>query len=171
VPTDQIADAVHSFKPLEHRLEFVGRFDGIEFYNDSIATVPEAAIAALDALTGEVETVLLGGYDRGLDFSGLAKALLKSEVKTLILFPTTGERIWKAVCDADSTAPSRLKYFFVDSMEEAVRLARQHTSPGMACLLSPASPSFGLFRDYRERGERFKQLVRGSDLFSQNPLV
>jgi UDP-N-acetylmuramoylalanine--D-glutamate ligase len=102
----------------------------------------------------------LGGFDRGLDFSGLAKKLLWSEVKTLILFPATGARIWKAVCDADGAAASRLQHFFVDSMEEAVRLAKQHTSPGMACLLSPASPSFGLFRDYRERGERFKQLVR-----------
>jgi UDP-N-acetylmuramoylalanine--D-glutamate ligase len=56
-----------------------------------------------------------------------------------------------------------LRHFFVDSMEEAVRLAKQHTIPGMACLLSPASPSFGLFRDYRERGERFKQLVQASE--------
>jgi UDP-N-acetylmuramoylalanine--D-glutamate ligase len=163
VPTKEIADAVHSFKPLEHRLELVGTYDGVTYYNDSIATVPEAAIAALDALTGQVETVLLGGYDRGLDFSGLAKKLLWSEVKTLILFPTTGARIWKAVCDVDAAAASSLRHFFVDSMEEAVRLAKQHTSPGMACLLSPASPSFGLFRDYRERGERFKQLVRESE--------
>ena len=160
VASEEIRDAVLSFKPLEHRLEFVGKFGDVAYYNDSIATVPEAVIGALDALTGTVETVLLGGYDRGLDFSGLAKKLLWSEVKTLILFPTTGERIWKAVCDADPAAPSRLKHFFVKSMDEAVRLAKEHTTRDMACLLSPASPSFGLFRDYRERGERFKHLVR-----------
>jgi UDP-N-acetylmuramoylalanine--D-glutamate ligase len=163
VPSDAIEEAVRRFQPLEHRLELVGKFGGVTYYNDSIATVPEATIAALDTVVGELETVLVGGYDRGLDFSGLAKKLIWSEVKTLILFPTTGERIWKAVCDADPAAPSRLRHFFVDSMEEAVRLAKQHTIPGMACLLSPASPSFGLFRDYRERGERFKQLVQASE--------
>jgi UDP-N-acetylmuramoylalanine--D-glutamate ligase len=163
VASNEIGDAVGSFQPLEHRLERVGTIGGVTYYDDSIATVPEATIAALDALTGEVETILLGGYDRGLDFSGLAKKLLWSEVKTLILFPPTGARIWKAVCDADPTAPSRLQHFFVDSMEEAVRLAQQHTTPGMACLLSPASPSFGLFRDYRERGERFQQLAKQSE--------
>ncbi len=160
VPTKDVAEAVRRFKPLEHRLEPVGTFGGITYYNDSIATVPEATIAALDTLVREVETVLLGGTDRGLDFSGLAKKLLHSEVKTLILFPTTGGRIWQAVCEQDPTAPSRLLHFFVESMEEAVRLARQHTAAGGTCLLSPASPSFGLFRDYRDRGERFKQLVQ-----------
>jgi UDP-N-acetylmuramoylalanine--D-glutamate ligase len=162
VLSEQIAGAAIRFRPLEHRLEFVGKYGSVIYYNDSIATVPEAAVAALDALTGQVETVLLGGYDRGLDFSGLAKKLLRSGAKTLILFPTTGERIWKAVSDVDPTAIGSLKHFFVDSMEEAVRLAREHTTPDMVCLLSPASPSFGLFRDYRERGERFKQLVRES---------
>jgi UDP-N-acetylmuramoylalanine--D-glutamate ligase len=160
VPKDEIADAVHRFKPLEHRLELVGTYGGVTYYNDSIATVPEATMAALDTLLGKVETVLLGGTDRGLDFSGLAKKLLWSEVKTLILFPTTGARIWQAVCQQDANAASRIQHFFVDSMGEAVKLAKQHTSPGMICLLSPASPSFGLFRDYRERGERFKRLVR-----------
>ena len=160
VPTKDVAEAVRRFQPLEHRLELVGTFGGVTYYNDSIATVPEATIAALEALTGGVETVLLGGTDRGLDFTGLAKKLLWSEVKTLILFPTTGARIWQAVCEQDAAAPSRLQHFFVNSMDQAVQLAKQHTSAGRTCLLSPASPSFGLFRDYRDRGERFKQLVQ-----------
>ena len=159
VPTDDIAEAVRHFQPLEHRLELVGIYSGITWYNDSIATVPEAAVAALDTLTF-VETLLLGGMDRGLDFSGLAKELLESDVKTLILFPTTGARIWQAVCEQDANAASRIQHFFVESMEEAVKLAREHTSPGMICLLSPASPSFGLFRDYRERGALFKRFVQ-----------
>jgi UDP-N-acetylmuramoylalanine--D-glutamate ligase len=160
VQTKDVAEAVRGFQPLEHRLEQVGTFDGVTYYNDSIATVPEATIAALDALTGEIETVLLGGTDRGLEFSGLATKLLRERVKTLILFPTTGARIWEAVCEQEPGASSRLRHFFVNSMEEAVQLARQHTSPGGTCLLSPASPSFGLFRDYRDRGERFKHLVQ-----------
>ncbi|MBI4463742.1 MAG: UDP-N-acetylmuramoyl-L-alanine--D-glutamate ligase [Acidobacteria bacterium] len=160
VPKNAIAEAIRQFRPLEHRLERVGIFGGITYYNDSIATVPEATIAALDALGAEVETILLGGTDRHLDFSGLAKRLVASGVKTLILFPKTGERIWQALCEQEPQAPARFQHFFVESMEEAVALARQHTAPGKICLHSPASPSFGLFRDYRERGERFKQLVK-----------
>ena len=161
VANNQIADAVCKFLPLEHRLEWVGVFGGVTYYNDSIATVPEATIGALEALGSNIQTLLLGGTDRHLDFSSLAKRLAGSSVKTLILFPATGERIWQTVCEVDPNAAVRCKHFFVETMEEAVALAKQHTAPGKICLLSPASPSFGLFRDYRDRGARFKHLVRG----------
>jgi len=155
-----IAEAVRSFRPLEHRLERVGTYGGITYYNDAIATVPEATIAALDTLGGDVETILLGGADRHLDFSRLAARLLQSNVKTVILFPPTGKRIWQTVCAQDPAAAGRFAHFFVESMEQAVSLARQHTAEGKICLHSPASPSFGLFRDYRDRGEQFKRRVR-----------
>ncbi|HWP83621.1 MAG TPA: UDP-N-acetylmuramoyl-L-alanine--D-glutamate ligase [Terriglobia bacterium] len=161
VPNAPIAEAVRQFQPLEHRLEWVGVFGGVTYYNDSIATVPEATIGALDALGPSVETLLLGGTDRRLDFSGLAARIAQSNVKTLILFPATGARIWQTVESQQPEVAARLRHFFVDTMEDAVALARQHTAPGRICLLSPASPSFGLFRDYRERGDRFKQLLRG----------
>lgn len=160
VPTAAIAEAVREFQPLPHRLERVGEFGGIIFFNDSISTVPEATVGALEALAGGVETVLLGGHDRHLDFSVLAVGLVRRGVKTLILFPPTGQRIWQVVMDHHAAAAAAMQHHFVDSMEEAVRLAKAHTSPGKICLLSPASPSFGLFKDYRERGDRFKQLVR-----------
>jgi len=159
IATEEIAAAVRRFQPLEHRLERVGVYGGVAYYNDSIATVPEATIAALDTLGEDVETILLGGADRHLDFSALAKRLLGSSVRTVILFPTTGERIWRELCEHDAAASSRFLHFFVGSMEEAVALAKQHTAQGKICLHSPASPSFGLFRDYRERGEAFKRLV------------
>jgi UDP-N-acetylmuramoylalanine--D-glutamate ligase len=159
VPTADIAAAIREFQPLEHRLEWVGVFSGVTYYNDSIATVPEATIAALDTLGDQVETLLAGGADRHLDFSGLGKRIVSSKLRNLILFPSTGERIWGAVLQQDSGAASRIRHFFAQSMEDAVALARQHTASGKICLLSPASPSFGLFRDYRERGARFKQLV------------
>ncbi|OFV98692.1 MAG: UDP-N-acetylmuramoylalanine--D-glutamate ligase [Acidobacteria bacterium RIFCSPLOWO2_12_FULL_54_10] len=160
VESAKIAAAVRRFKPLEHRLELVGTYGGVTYYNDAIATVPEAAIGALDALGERVETMLLGGTDRGLNFLTLAKRLTVSKVKTLILFPPTGERIWESVRAVDAAAEQRFRHFFVRTMEEAVALAKEHTARGKICLHSPASPSFGLFRDYRERGERFKELVR-----------
>ena len=161
VASEEIAEAVRQFRPLEHRLEWVGVFGGVTYYNDSIATVPEATIAALDTLGDAVETLLAGGTDRHLDFLGLAQRISASGVRSLILFPATGARIWKALSDRDAVAATRLRHFFVETMEEAVALAKQHTTPGKVCLLSPASPSFGLFRDYRERGTRFKELVAG----------
>jgi UDP-N-acetylmuramoylalanine--D-glutamate ligase len=123
--------------------------------------VPEATLAHLDTLGPDVQTVLLGGYDRHLDFSELAGRLVNDRIKNLILFPTSGRRIWGAVRAQQAEPPSRHpRAFFVDSMEQAVRLAYAHTEPGKICLHSPASPSFGLFKDYQERGGLFKDYVR-----------
>ncbi|HKA55222.1 MAG TPA: UDP-N-acetylmuramoyl-L-alanine--D-glutamate ligase [Candidatus Binatia bacterium] len=160
VAAGAMADAVRRFQPLEHRLEFVGTYHGITFYNAAIATVPQATIAHLEALGPDVQTVLLGGYDRHLDFSALGERLAAGQVKTLILFPTTGQRIWDAVCHRRQSAAALPQAFFVHDMEEAVRLAYRHTEAGKICLLSPASPSFGLFRDYQERGSLFKHYVK-----------
>ena len=162
VSNDRIAEAVRGFQPLEHRLELVGTYGGVTYYNDAIATVPEATMAALDTLGEAVETILLGGMDRHLDFSCLAKRLLRSNIKTVILFPPTGRSIWQAVCEQSSMASALPRHFFVKSMEEAVALAKQHTAKGRICLHSPASASFGLFRDYRHRGTLFKRLVQGN---------
>ncbi len=159
VGTEEIAKGIRGFQPLEHRFELVGTYSGITFYNASIATVPGATIEHLNALGQDVQTVLMGGYDRHLDYSQLARRLVHSQVKTLILFPTTGQRIWEALC-LQQKAPSALpRVFFVQSMEEAVRLAYRYTEIAKICLHSPASPSFGLFKDYKERGNLFKHYV------------
>ncbi len=171
-PTIAIQEAIRGFRPLPHRLERVGTFRDATYYDDSIGTIPEATIAALDTFGDEVETLLVGGMDRKLDFAALAHRILSSQIRTLILFPVTGEKIWSAIVRLDPRAAARFQVFPVngpvdspenmpvDMMEMAVRLASQHTSPGRICLLSPASPSFGLFRDFRDRGEQFQRLVR-----------
>lgn len=149
-------------KTLPHRLEYVGKFKGIEFYNDSLSTVPETAIAALDFLGDNVQTLILGGFDRGLNFKKLAERVTKSQVKTLILFPTTGKRILSELRDIGN--PSEIEGFpislNVSNMEQAVKFAYKHTEKGKICLMSPASPSFGIFKDYAERGEAFKKFVK-----------
>jgi UDP-N-acetylmuramoylalanine--D-glutamate ligase len=187
IPVEKIAKAIKSFKPLPHRLELVGEYQGIKFYNDSLATIPEATIAALDALENEVQTIFLGGFDRGLDFKNLAEKILKSRtLKNLIFFPTTGQRIWQAILNKNKGRTRFFNYFFVGCsnkkpalsyntksqgegqlysngasiMKEAVKLAFHHTDSGEICLLSCASPSFGLFHDYQERGDLFKKYVR-----------
>jgi len=159
VPLGKIREAVSEFKPLPHRLEFVGEYKGIRFYNDSLSTIPQTTIHALKALGDDVETLIAGGFDRGLDFSELGEFIKKTKLSSLILFPNTGERIWETVAKVipKEKLPQR---YDVTSMEEAVQIAYKITSPGKICLLSPASPSFGIFRDYEERGNLFKELVR-----------
>ncbi len=149
--------ALQKFEFLPHRLELIGKFKGIEFYNDSLSTIPETAIEALDYLGDKVQTLMLGGFDRGLDFKKLAQRVKKSQVKTLILFPTTGQRIWR---ELSKVGPRAIKHFFVKDMKTAVKLAYQHTDRGKICLLSPASPSFNLFKDYAARGDSFKKSVK-----------
>ncbi|HEY2104147.1 MAG TPA: UDP-N-acetylmuramoyl-L-alanine--D-glutamate ligase [Candidatus Binataceae bacterium] len=155
-----VARSVRAFKPLPYRLERVGTFGGIVFYNDPLATIPEATIAGLDALGHGVATILLGGYDRGLDMDGLARRLRHSEVSTVILFPPSGARIWAALEREYRGEDSLPKAFFTGDMRTAVSLAGQNTPQGRICLHSPASPSFGLFKDYMERGDLFRRYVR-----------
>lgn len=157
VDINHIREAIRSFKPLEHRLELVGIYRDITFYNDSLATIPEATIHALEALGEKAETIIAGGFDRGLDFSLLGQYISKSKVINLILLPTTGEKIAQALYSADSK--SSININFVSSLLEAVDLAYKITSKGGVCLMSPASASFNLFKDYSDRGNQFKQLV------------
>lgn len=158
VSKTNIAKVLEEFGGLPHRLEFVGEKNGITFYNDSLATVPQAAIEAMEALP-DTETLIAGGHDRGLDYSQLGQYFNKGQIKTLILFPPTGARIWEEICKSTSRA-SRPEKFDVTTMEQAVRIAGAETTPHKICLLSPASASFGTFKDYKDRGEQFKKEIQ-----------
>jgi UDP-N-acetylmuramoylalanine--D-glutamate ligase len=153
-----IREAVRTFQPLPHRLELIGTYRGITFYDDSIATVPDATLAALQALGPAVQTLILGGHERNLDFTHFGEQL-PAHVRTVILFPPTGVRIWNAI-ETNSRNAALPEALFVRDMEQAVKIAYQRTAEGSICLLSPASPSFGTFKDYKERGDLFQAFVK-----------
>lgn len=157
-----IAASIRSFRSLPHRLELVGTYRGIRFYNDSLATIPEATVHALRALGADVATLIVGGYDRHLDYAPLGAYLQNHPVSHLILFPDTGKRIWDAVSNAmDAAARNHVvTRHAVSSMEEAVRLAYALTPKGKICLLSPASASYNLFKNYEDRGNQFAAWVK-----------
>jgi len=160
VPSKIILKATKEFKPLPHRLELVGTFKGITFYNDALSTIPETAILAMEALGKRVQTIFLGGFDRKIDFKKLAKFILNQKnIKNLIFFPTTGEKIWKEILKESKGKKVHVP-FFVNNMPEAVKIAYQYTQRGKICLLSCASTSFSIFRDYKEKGNLFKKYVK-----------
>lgn len=153
-----IIKAIKKFKPLPHRLEYVGTYKGIKFYDDALATIPEATIAALDTLGKDVETIFLGGFERNINYRNLVKRVLKTNIKTIILFPATGDRIWREI---DSLrGKRRFKAILVQNMKDGVELAFKYTKRRKICLLSTAAPSFSIFRDYKEKGDLFKKYVR-----------
>lgn len=172
-----INTAIADFKPLDNRLEFVGNFNGADFYNDSLSTIQESAVAAIESFGPKLQTLIAGGFDRHQPFDKLAAAVLQSNIESLILFPTTGQRIWQEIekCAAVMEIGGRLasiKPYFVDKMEEAIARALETTMPGRICALSAASASFSGFKDYAERGASFREnLKRQAKACAETPSV
>ncbi|GHW02442.1 UDP-N-acetylmuramoylalanine--D-glutamate ligase [candidate division SR1 bacterium] len=150
-----LVDTIRNFAPVRHRLQKVGTFRGIDFYDDAISTSPFSSIAALDALGDQVDTLFLGGVDGRYDFSALVDRIKKSQIRNLVLFPDSGQTI------ATLLASDLDKYNVIHtrSMEEGVRFAYDHTSPGKIALLSTATPSFSLRKDFEEKGDLFQEWV------------
>ena len=182
----ELVPHLYTFKPLEHRLERVGTFGGVTFVNDSISTIPQAAISACQALQ-RVDFLLLGGFDRGIDYQPLADFLWQNPVPHLLFTGKAGERMMDLIkgfvgCRefAGIEIPDEIGSSFQDfasngvkvpepaegptltyyaSMEEAFDYISSHAKPGDVVLLSPAASSYDQYKNFEERGAKFKALA------------
>jgi len=151
---------LYTFKPLEHRLERVGCFGGVTFVNDSISTIPQAAIAACLTMQ-RVDFLLLGGYDRDIDYQPLADYLKENKIPHLLFTGKAGQRMMALLDDpmiSDNVKSPSL--FYYSSMEEAFAYIATHAKVGDVCLLSPAASSYDQYKNFEERGRKFKQLAQ-----------
>ncbi|QQS15662.1 MAG: UDP-N-acetylmuramoyl-L-alanine--D-glutamate ligase [Candidatus Moraniibacteriota bacterium] len=157
ISEEAIREGIRIFNPLPHRLERVGEFRGITFYDDAISTTPESTEAALEAIPN-VSTILLGGEDRGYDFRQLEQTIRACGVRNIVLFPESGKRILSSF--------EGLTVLETDNMEAAIRFAYKQTPPGSICLLSTASPSYSLWKNFEQKGDEFQRLVKkfGEDI-------
>ena len=151
------AKAIKEFHGVEHRLEFVREIDGVKWYNDSIGTSPASTISGLRAFEENI-ILLAGGSDKGLDYKEVGEAIAE-KVGILILMGVTAPKIEEATKAALIKAGKTMPIYHCQTLEESVLLAKEKGKIGDVVLLSPASASFDMFKNFAQRGEYFKELV------------
>ncbi|MBN2614165.1 MAG: UDP-N-acetylmuramoyl-L-alanine--D-glutamate ligase [Bacteroidales bacterium] len=153
IPVEEAIKTLPGFAPLPHRLEFVGEFGGVRFYNDSISTVPQSTIEAIKTLN-DVNALILGGYDRGLDYSELTNFLVESHIEYFYFLGKAGQRMFEIL-----NKKEHQQYFKVRDLEDVfARIRNEKNIKG--CLLSPAASSYDQFKNFEHRGDHFKALAR-----------
>lgn len=164
ISSDIISKVCNEFTGLEHRLQFVGQINGVGYYNDSISTIPETAIAALESFS-EPTHIILGGSDKGLNYEHLVKYLCKKpNIASVTLLGDVGKTLSALFYLHAETekVPFIVSEVFTD-FENAIRYVKQKAQPGDVVLLSPATASFDMFKNYAERGTEFVRLVTQTD--------
>ena len=155
IDDEQIKKSLPEFQPLPHRLEFIEEINGVSWYNDSIATTPQSAIAALEAFD-QPKIIIAGGYDKNLPFDELGQKIAAG-AKAAVLLGQTAPKIASAI---KLSPQAGTKIQLVDSLSEAVQAAKRLTVPGDVVLLSPACASYDMFENFQHRGQEFTKLVR-----------
>ncbi len=155
ISNEAIEEGIKAFSPIVHRMEKAGTWKGITFYDDCIATIPHAVMCAVDAISN-VDTLIFGGMDRGIDYSQFILDLNACKVNNLIGLPETGEKI---INELEKIGCNK-NMIIVDSMAEAIKAAYKFTAEGKSCLLSPAASSYNRYKNFEEKGNHFKQLAK-----------
>ncbi len=157
VDIDTQIKVIKNFSGVEHRTEFIREIDGVKWYNDSIGTSPTRTIAGLNSFDEPI-VLIAGGYDKHLDYTPIAKPIL-DKVKTLILIGQTAEKIFLAVKEEEERQGKKIDIYMCETLEDTVKLAKKSATNGDIVLFSPASASFDMFKNFAERGNRFKEIV------------
>lgn len=155
IPVDEVISNLYTFQPLEHRQELVGTFGGVTFHNDSISTIPQAAIAAMQTIKN-VTFLLLGGFDREIDYTPLIDYLKKNPVPHILYTGKAGTRMFEMLQNAGYQGD--IKNF--KDLNEAFEIIKGLSKPGDVCLLSPAAASYDQYKNFEERGRIFKELAK-----------
>lgn len=151
---EKAKESISNFAGLKYRMEKIGDYHGITFYNDTIATIPEATMNAINAI-GNVDTLIFGGMDRGISYDEFKLFLCSCKVNNLICMPTTGINIGKYVEEN-----SNKNIIYVNTLEEAYNEAIKCTEKGKSCILSPAASSYEFYKNFEEKGKAFEDLVK-----------
>lgn len=158
VDIDTIVEAVKEFKPVEHRIEFIRELDGVKWYNDSASSSPSRTLSGINAFKEDI-ILIAGGYDKNLDYTPIAKPIIE-KVKSLILIGQTSGKIFDAVKLELEKENKEIDIHMCESLEETIKLAKKVAKPGQVVLFSPASASFDMFKNFADRGNQFKELVK-----------
>ncbi len=159
VDVENIKSIAQTFGGVEHRIEFVREYNGIRYYNDSIATSPSRVISGLKAF-GKKIIVIMGGSDKGNDMSEMVPYILKY-VKLLVLNGATAEKIYDTIISDENYKNSDIKIVKTDYLENALNIAKEKAQSGDVVTLCPACPAFDQFKTFEYRGRKFKELVNG----------
>ena len=153
---DKAKETIKEFNGLKYRMEYIGKYHNINYYNDTIATIPDATINAIKAIKN-VDTLIFGGMDRKIDYSEFIEFLRNSDISNLICMPTTGTNIGKLLEDTSKNI------LYTSTLEEAYELSKKYTTEGMSCLLSPAAASYEFFKNFEEKGAKFESIVKNDN--------
>ena len=157
VDIEKAVEAVKEFKPVEHRIEFVREIDGVKWYNDSASSSPSRTLSGINAFKEDI-ILIAGGYDKNLDYTPLAKTIV-NKTKALILIGQTANKIFDAVKSELELENKELDIYMCNSLEETIQIAKKRAKSGQVVLFSPASASFDMFKNFADRGNKFKKLV------------
>ena len=157
VDTDVAVEAIREFKPVEHRIEFVRELNGIKWYNDSASSSPTRTLSGLNAFKENI-VLIAGGYDKNLDYTPIAKPVV-DKVSDLILIGQTSGKIFDKVKEESERQGKNIAISMCDTLQEAIDVAKKSAKKGDVVLFSPASASFDMFKDFADRGRKFKKMV------------
>lgn len=143
-------ESIEKFKPVPYRLELIGEVNDVSYYVDTLATIPEATENAIRSIDN-INTLIFGGLNRGISYDGFAAYLSSTNIEHFICMPTTGHIIAKDL--------PKERVYLVDTLEEACHLAKKLTKKNTSCILSPAASSYNQFKDYAEKGDKFKEYI------------